>query len=211
MAGAFSLSFFAQACNCTFVYMELLKYSDIYDEAVAKDAILNHHQPGFEEDYLVLHCLLRKYQPKRFLEIGTNEGLGTMIIKNALGPDSEVFTLDLPEDLRDFSRQHPTWNESTVGHLCTLPFTQLWGDSRYFNFTSIHPINGAYIDGEHEFTHVRHETVRMVEAAADIIIWHDSDMDAVMKGIQAGLQGAPYTLYRVEDTRVSFALMRVKA
>src|SRR5688572_17829731 len=82
-------------------------FNDIYSEELAKGAIINDRHTGHREDYLILHCLLRKYKPKCFCELGTNTGFGTKIIKNALGKDSEVYTIDLPAEKANLTNQHP--------------------------------------------------------------------------------------------------------
>src|SRR3972149_5309293 len=119
-------------------------FKDIYTEELAQGAILNEEFTGFKEDYLVLHCLLRKHRKvlNTFLEIGTNMGTGTRIIKNAI-PHANVFSLDLPTELAHTSLQHPIseGKGDNVGSKCDLPFTQLRGDSMTFNYKVVYPID----------------------------------------------------------------------
>jgi len=193
--------------------MEKITFNDIYTEELANGAILNEEYTGFREDYLVLHCLLKKHFPKRLLEIGTNMGTGTQIIKNALGPDSEVLSLDLPTELAHISLQHPIseGKGDSVGHRCKLPFTQLRGDSMEFDYKQHYPIDGWFIDGEHDYTHANHESKEAIKSGAKIIIWHDSDMPPVYDGIVNAFEGNPnYILFRVTDTRIAFALWKTK-
>ena len=99
------------------------KFEDLYDSEICADAIINDEYHGFKQDYLMLHLLLRKYKPRSVFEIGTNMGVGTKIIKNAVG-SAKVFSLDLPTELAHISLQHPI-NEGkgdSVGHRCNLPF-----------------------------------------------------------------------------------------
>ena len=90
--------------------IEQLSKDILYD---IEDAILNEEFTGFKEDYLVLHSLIRKYQPDTFFEIGTNMGTGTNIICNAMGFSDDVlnigqvYSLDLPTELAHISLQHP--------------------------------------------------------------------------------------------------------
>lgn len=188
-----------------------MKFTDIYNEELAKDAILNLEFLGFKEDYLILHCLLRHYQPKTFLEIGTNMGRGTKIIKNALGVDSTVYSLDLPTELAHVSLQHPIseGKGDSVGHLCDLPFIQLRGDSMTFDYSSLEHIDGAFIDGEHDFDHPFHETKQIMELDPYFIIWHDADIPEVWKAITQAIEEwklNTYTLFRVEDCRIAYAI-----
>lgn len=189
------------------------KYADIVTPELLAGAIENNEYHGFREDYHVLHCLLKIHKPKTFLEVGTNMGRGTKIIKNALGPESEVYSLDLPTELAHVSLQHPI-NEGhgdRVGHLCDLPFTQLRGDSMKFDFSQ-YPCEGYYIDGEHTTNAVRHETSEILKLNPNIVIFHDSDMPEVMQGILEGTElskkKSKYELRRVVDTRIAYLLKK---
>lgn len=186
-------------------------FKDIYTPELAEGAIINDEFTGFKEDYLILHCLLRIYQPKSVFEIGTNLGRGTKIIKNAL-PDSDVYTLDLPTELAHISLQHPL-NEGhgdKVGELCDLPFTQLRGDSMTFDFSK-YPCEGYWIDAEHCYKNVNHETMQAINCGARFISFHDSDIEDVYAGIVDAFNqwGKNYTLYRVTDTRILYAIRNI--
>lgn len=188
-------------------------FADIYTHKLAKGAIINDEYHGFKEDYLILHCLLRKCKPKSVFEIGTNMGTGTKIIKNAV-PDAEVFSLDLPTELAHISLQHPI-NEGkgdNVGHRCDLPFTQLRGDSLKFDYSE-YPCEAYFVDGEHDFFHPLHETKEILRLKPKLIVWHDSDIEVVYKGISDAFRyiysypdNYEYFLYRVTDTRIAYAV-----
>jgi len=191
--------------------------NEIITEELIQEAIINDEYHGFREDYLVLHCLLRKYKPKTFLEIGTNMGTGTKIIKNALGPDSVVYSLDLPTELAHISLQHPIseGKGDSVGHKCDLPYIQLRGDSLKVDYSALcgPKIDGWFIDGEHDWEHPFYETLSALKSDADIIIYHDSDMAEVWTGLRAALNINPdssnkYILHRVVDTRIAYAVKK---
>lgn len=189
--------------------MHSINYIDIVTPELEQGAIHNNEHPGFHEDYLLLHCLLKIVKPKRFLEIGTNMGVGTNIIKNALGPDSEVFSLDLPKELCHQSLQHPIMEGKgdNVGVKCTLPFIQLRGDSLTFDYLKLYPINGWFIDGEHVYQNVFIESTAAFNSNAEIIIWHDTDIPEVYRAIiDAHNNSEKYILYRVQYTRISYAV-----
>lgn len=174
------------------------------------DAILNEEYYGFKEDYLCIHSLIRRYRPSTFFEIGTNMGTGTNIICNAVYKyyfDANIYSLDLPTELAHVSLQHPIseGKGDKVGSLCKLPFIQLRGDSMTFDFSQ-YPCEGYYIDGEHDTVHAKHESGQVFKLNPKIVIWHDTDMKAVMDGIEAAIAGTDYKLYRVEDTRISYAI-----
>lgn len=183
-------------------------YKDIVTPELLKGAIENNEFHGFREDYHVLHCLLKLHKPKTFLEVGTNMGRGTKIIKNALGTGSDVYSLDLPTELAHVSLQHPI-NEGhgdRVGHLCDLPFTQLRGDSMAFDFSQ-YPCEGYFIDGEHDFEHPFRESNEIFKLLPKIVIWHDSDIPEVWQAIEMSVKLSDnYNLCRVEDTRIAYAL-----
>jgi len=190
--------------------MKQLTFENVYNKHLAEGAILNEEFTGFKEDYLTLHCLLRYHKPKTLFEIGTNMGTGTKIIKNALGPDSTVYSLDLPTDLAHISLQHPI-NEGkgdSVGHKCDLPFIQLRGDSMEFDYSE-YPCEAYFIDGEHDYSHPNHETIEVLKNKPKLIVWHDSDMETVYNAIIDAFKGVEnYDLYRVTDTRIAFAVRK---
>ena len=192
--------------------MILQLFSDIVNDELSFGAILNEEYVGFREDYLVLHCLLRKYKPTSFLEIGTNMGTGTKIIKNALGVDAKVYSLDLPTELAHISLQHPI-NEGkgdSVGHKCDLPYEQIRADSMNFDYASLGSIDGWFIDGEHDYVHPYHESLQAIKMKAKIIIFHDSDILEVGNAINDAFSKntKKYDLYRVTDTRIAYAISK---
>jgi predicted O-methyltransferase YrrM len=185
------------------------KYADIVTPELLAGAIENNEYHGFLQDYHVLHCLLKAYKPKSVFEVGTNMGRGTKIIKNAVGPEAKVFSLDLPTELAHISLQHPI-NEGhgdRVGHLCDLPFTQLRGDSMEFDYSK-YPCEACFIDGEHDFDHPCHETSEIVKTKPKLMVWHDSDISVVYDAITKAMKGKPYELFRVTDTRIAYAVRK---
>lgn len=183
-------------------------FEDIYDKELAKDAIINDRHTGHKNDYLVLHILLKKYKPKTFFEIGTNTGFGTLIIKNALGANSTVYSLDLRDEDANKSKQHPlSEGKKGVGYECTLPYIQLRGDSRLFDYL-IEPCEGYFIDGEHTYDNVYIETSGVVLCKPNIIIWHDADVTEVYSAIVNAMVWGQYDLFKVTDTRIMYALKR---
>ncbi len=186
--------------------MKQLTFKDIYREDYAEGAILNEEFPGFKEDYLILHCLLKQYKPNTLFETGTNFGKGTKIIKNALGPESTVFSLDLPTESAHISLKGDDGKSDHVGQLCDLPFVQLRGDSMEFDYSK-YPCEAYFIDGEHDYDHPYHETKEVLKNQPELIIWHDADMDTVYNAITDSFKGIyNYELYRVTDTRIAFAV-----
>lgn len=187
-------------------------FKDIYDEDLAKDAIINDRMEGFKEDYLVLVCLLKKYNIKSCFEIGCHTGFGSKVIKNAMGDNSILISLDLPDELANVSKQHPlSEGKQGVGFECDLPFLLLRGDSRTFDFSQ-YPCAAYYCDAEHTADNVANETIKIMKCNPKIIIYHDSNLPEVWKGISYGIMVSnnrwDYDLYRVEDTRVAYLKKR---
>ncbi len=187
--------------------MKLQVYDDIYSEELAHGAIINDRHPGFKEDYMMLHCLLRKYKIKSCFEIGTHVGWGTQIIKNALGPDSEVYSLDLPDEESGKSEQHPTRNPNgTTGSKCTLPYTQLFGDSQNFDYEK-YPVDAYYIDAEHSYVNVFVESTMVAMMKPKIVIYHDADSKNVCDAaVDVFEEKEDYVLVRIVGTRILYAL-----
>lgn len=188
--------------------MKKITSNDIVTNKLSKGAIIHDY---FAMDYLVIHCLIKKHKPKTFIEIGTNMGVGTNIICNA-NPKMKVYSLDLPYELSHVSKQSPVseGKGENTGSKCTFPFTQLWGDSTKYDYSQHYPLDAWYIDGEHTFDNVFKESFEAFKSKAKIIIWHDTDMEGVYNGIIESCENfiGDYDLYRVEDTRISYALWR---
>lgn len=183
-------------------------FKDIYDEELAKDAIINDRMEGFRQDYLVLHCLLRKYNIKSCFEVGTHTGMGALIIKNAMGNDSALFSLDLPDELYHVSKQHPlSEGKKGVGFECNLPFVSLRGDSRTFCYEQF-PCEAFWIDGEHTAENVEYEVSQAMKSGTRLIILHDTDMIEVREGLYKAISKSytHYKLHRVIDTRISYLI-----
>ncbi len=194
--------------------MNYQKFTDIYTSELAEGAIINDRMEGFREDYLLLHCLLRKHKIKTCFEIGTHTGFGTKIIKNALGENSMVYSLDLSDDLAHLSKQHPLSDgKQGVGIECDVPYLQLLGNSLTFPY-ECYPAQAYYIDGEHDEQHVTTETANILnQVRPQLVIYHDADMTGVFKGILEGLHKYHiksvdkwYQSYRVIDTRIAYLL-----
>lgn len=179
-------------------------YKDVVTDELLFGAIENNEMQGFREDFHVLHCLLREYRPHKILEIGTYMGRGTNIICNAI-PLSDVYSLDLSPDNAHLSKQYPSKEE--IGVLCNSHFTQLLGDSLTYNYKSLSPLDAVFIDGEHDYIHVKHETLQSLDSGAWLLVYHDADMEEVYNAIVDTFVHRPdYELIRVVDTRILYAI-----
>lgn len=181
-------------------------YQEIYNSELAKGAIFHTHLP-FLKDYLTLHLLLRKHRVKSVFEIGTHIGEGTKIICNAV-PKAKIYSLDLPTEQSEKTLQHPRLKDMLVGEICDLPYEQLYGDSMTFDYSK-YPSEAYFIDGEHDYSHPRHETTEAIKQNPKLIIWHDSSIMDVWNAINDSfMYNGEYELFRVIGTEISYALKK---
>jgi len=184
-----------------------IKSTDVYFET--EDALIHDVFPGFKEDYLVIHSLLRRHNPKTILEIGTNVGSGINVMAKAC-PLANIYSLDLDyETMKLNSKQYPIGKdgEDRVGSEAKVPYTQLRGDSFSYEYSDLPYMEAWYIDGEHDFKHSYMESLNAIIQKAKLIIWHDSDMVEVWRGITEAVSTSnDYMLFRVIDTRIAYAV-----
>jgi predicted O-methyltransferase YrrM len=174
-----------------------IDFEQVCQAPYTNDAILRK-DPLFTDDFLTLHSLLRRAEPASVFEIGTCTGEGTQIIKNAVG-ESVVYSLELPQG-------QSSYDISKIGEACSLPYVQLLGDSSTFPYSEYHPIEAWFIDGAHDYEHVFYETKQALLSHPTLIVWHDADIQEVFEGIKDGLDESEYTLFRVDHTRIAFAI-----
>jgi hypothetical protein len=186
----------------------------IVTKKLRKDAVIRTDFSGFREDYLVLHCLLKKYNPKTLMEIGTSSGRGTKVICNALATnnpakDVKVFSIDVPPntDPSIIYPQHEDGHPVKAGMDCDLPFVQLFGDSQNFDFRPFYPLEAWFIDGKHSFAFAKNDTVTALLANPKLIIWHDLQIDEVYEAVvEVMSQRTDYDVFWVANSRVGYAI-----
>lgn len=179
--------------------LEFITSDKIINSKLASNAIIRQ-EAGFETDFLVLHCLIKQYKPKKLFEIGTCEGYGTLIMANA-SPKTSIISLDLPPHTAPFFL-----TPADIGRKCNQPFKQVFGNSLTYNYAQHFPIDAWFIDGAHDYDHVKHETLQAVAGNAKLIVYHDTDIPEVLQAIVDVLENSDYKIYRITDTRVSFAI-----
>lgn len=199
--------------------MKTVQINDIVTKEFARRAIERNEHPGFKEDYLVLHCLIKIHSPATFMEIGTSSGRGTSVICNAMGLNRffpwynskkrKVYSLDVPPGTDPLilypgkEDGHP----DKAGKSCRFPYIQLFGNSTDFDFSKYYPLEGWFIDGKHDYYHVVNDTEQSLSAYPKIIIWHDADLPAVNEAIVSVLtKHVDYQLCFVAGTRIAFAI-----
>jgi len=197
--------------------MQQVEFDKVVRPPYSKGAIIRNDFPGFREDYLTVHSLIRRYEPKTIMEIGTSTGLGTNVVCNAMGfkrfrknkEGKKVFSIDVPPGTNpkiiypDGEDGHP----KKAGKYCKLPYTQVYGSSLNFDFSPYYPIEAWFIDGKHDYTYTKNDAELALKSDPMLIMWHDVDIQGVSDAIIA-VMGAhtAYALFRVLGTRVAYAV-----
>lgn len=202
-----------------------LKYESLVMRNRVTDAVIRNDFPGFKEDYLAIHCLIRKYKPGRFMEIGTSTGSGTKVIARALGikkqsllkkifgevhtDEATLYSIDVPPgtDPKIIYPGKEDGHPDRAGRYCDLPYIQLFGDSQTFDFKPYYPLEGWFIDGKHNYKYAKRDTIQALKSKPRLIIWHDTQIPEVAKAIRDVLEGQKdYQLFFIDNTRIAFAI-----
>lgn len=126
----------------------------------------------------VLH-LLRRYQPARFLEVGTHRGHTARIIAQRF-PNTSIITVDpgdqIPSEDRPEVQAAEYLPQEQIGELVSeavnvrvikRSFQEIdWGDARF---------DMIFIDGNHFLPHVLEDSMLALRllASPGVVIWHD--------------------------------------
>ena len=130
--------------------------------------------------------LLRYFQPKLLLEVGTYRGTTTRLMLDSLNPVARIYTIDLPLD-RQFEQtasatDQPLIEDPKVGvdylsHPLAGQVTQILGNSLEPSTWQQVPSNieFAFIDASHSYEAVRKDTQQVFGKIAPeaVVIWHD--------------------------------------
>jgi hypothetical protein len=195
-----------------------------FDEVVtppySEGAIVRDDFPGFREDYLAVHSLLRRHRPASLLEIGTSTGNGTNVICNALGirrglrrllggaQPARVVSIDVPPGT-DPSVIYPEGEDGhpkRAGANCRFPYEQLYGDSTTYDFSPHYPLEAWFVDGKHNYEYAKKDTEQALKASPRLIMWHDMQIEDVDRAVRETMRGTGYEVRRVERTRVAYAV-----
>jgi hypothetical protein len=129
---------------------------------------------------------------KWILEIGTASGFMARHLALNCGPDSRVWTLDLPEDAadatrfqllkvdRDIVKKAPRGSPPAGWYAALAPeadqIIQHLGDSAHFDFSGVHlPLDFAFIDGAHSYEYVMLDSVNVLlrMRPGGLVVWDD--------------------------------------
>jgi hypothetical protein len=197
--------------------IETIPYESVVRRELTRGAVKRKDFPGFREDYLAVHCLIREHRPQRFFEIGTSIGRGTKVICRAMSdrrwgkPDTaeRVLSLDVPPgtDPAVLYPEAEDGHPDEAGRDNPYPYKQLFGLSTQFDVSPYLPIDGWFIDGKHDYEHARDDTLLALTSDPRLIIWHDLQIEGVAEAVEETMRPHPeYQLRRVDNTRVGFAV-----
>jgi len=166
-------------------------------------------------EFTALILLLKRANAKRIFEFGTFKGISITQLALNLPLDSEIYTLDLPDE--QLKTQFSTDPEDTViavepGKGSLVP-AGLRGRIRFLQSDSAKfdesPFEGkmdfVFVDGAHNFDYVKNDSAkgwRMLRRGG-IIAWHDCRHQD--PGVVRCLLQSPFKPSRISGTTVAFA------
>jgi hypothetical protein len=203
--------------------IKMVSYRSIVKKPYSGGAIVRDDFPGFREDYLAIHSLIRRYKPTSLLEIGTSAGTGTNVICNAMGvkrglralfgtQPARVLSIDVPPGT-DPKKIYPDKNPEDghpekAGVNCRFPYTQLFGSSIEYDFSPHYPLEAWFVDGKHNYEYAKKDTEQALKAKPKLIIWHDMQIPEVEQAVLEAMKRQPYDVALVEKTRIGYAVRK---
>ncbi len=206
---------------------ELLPRSDL-KELIAEPLLIRigylKDNPGDAplQDICLLGALVKKQDPKAILEIGTFDGRSTFNMALNSGPDTVIYTLDLPRKIMDqallslapqekvFIDKQESGSKFRALNEKDFPekkkIVQLYGDSGQFDFTPYFgKMDFVFIDGSHSYEYVINDSrlgLKLLREGRGLIIWHDY---GYWEGVTRGLNELSQTpefqgMVRIENT-----------
>jgi hypothetical protein len=168
-------------------------------------------------DLAALAVLVKKKRPQKIFEIGTFEGLSSVVFAKNSEPQAKIYTLDLPP-LREVLRTRLSYETQSVkGHYdsgCLIEaleskhqIVRLYGDSALYDFT-LHENSTDlfFIDGAHAAAYVLRDSLNAFLSIKEggWVIWHDCfvpDVFRVLKTI-----GRYHSLLQIEGTTLALSM-----
>jgi len=140
------------------------------------------------EELVVLASLSARFQPEKIFEIGTFDGRTSLnLIANAR-PDTELYTLDLPQSaitetalrIKTGDRKFIDKPQSGTRFLKTQyanRIHQIYADSASYDYSPLHgTMDMIFVDGAHSYEYVMSDTEKvfpLLKNGKGILIWHD--------------------------------------
>ena len=112
----------------------------------------------------------------RLLEIGTYRGC-SLVQFRAMFPASRLESLNVPPEQAKAGETEILPREQIGGcaRAMGVDYVQHFGDSRYFDFSSLGQFDAVFIDGNHHEDFVLSDSMRTLEVlrGGGVMIWHD--------------------------------------
>lgn len=175
------------------------------------------HANVSELELLALCSIVAQVKAREVFEIGTFDGRTTLAMARNLVEGGHVYTLNLPPD---WETRHPgeasedtalaakvRSGERFIGTPEASRITQLWGDSKTFDYTPYHGrMDVVFIDGAHSAEYAEsdtHSALALVRREGGLIVWHDAIRYGVVEFLRRYLRetGAPLRIIR--DTSIA--------
>lgn len=122
-------------------------------------------------DYAMKARVVKSFNPKKILEIGTWHGWGISAIKSAC-PEAECFTMNPKSN----NEANNPINETKIGRVykkLKLEINQIWANSMTFDFSKIPAVDVCYIDGNHEYDYVMNDIKNCTKISKKAVIIDD--------------------------------------
>jgi len=126
------------------------------------------------DDHEALLYLLHSYNCESLLEIGTWQSYTTRLIYES--GIRNITTMDIHKDMgiRYTHNHHKQQPENEIGkYLRPVGITPRFCDSLTYIPTSNDKFDAVFIDGNHDYQHVRSDTYLSLKMAVKLVIWHD--------------------------------------
>lgn len=122
-------------------------------------------------DYILKASIAASFKPKAILEIGTSYGWGAASFKVAV-PESTVYTIN-PKETADANNPIAEGKIGEAFRKRGLDVHQIWSDSTKLDFSTLPPIDVAYIDGNHNYEFVYKDLENTSKVTTKAIILDD--------------------------------------
>lgn len=183
---------------------------EVFQELAAKTELcfpeLKHSWISDDPSYLVdlanLGFLCQALQPRTVFEIGTSTGYSSLFIAANTGPDTRIWTLDLPagdsatdssltvHDQRIVNGCHEV-EPCFAGHRLGSKIRRVYGDSVRFDFSPYRrSVDLFFIDGAHTYEYVRTDTINALFCChrGSVIAWHDYGRTGLSRDVSKWLE-----------------------
>jgi hypothetical protein len=160
------------------------------------------YDPSYLADLVHLGFLCQAIQPRTIFEIGTSTGYSSLFLAANTCPDTQIWTLDLPDAkvgthgsltfydrqiVEDCHKKEPCF----VGHALGKKIQRVYGDSARFDFLPYQrSIDLFFVDGAHTYQYVRSDTINALRCCrpGSVIAWHDYRRSGLSRDVTKWLE-----------------------